>query len=245
MRSKVFAILALSAISLVAVSAPSMATPGPDHKEFFCHATGSKTNPYVAVNVDKASQHKNDPDDLFSGPIVDAGCKVVVPTPQPTVTTPAPSPTATIPAPTPTNSYSTDAPTMHCSPVPIPINIPCPVVPTATPTESLPNGHAGGPDCQEDQPCWNCQTMGNHICGPVEPTAAPSASSAAPAATGTPKAPASSSSVPVGDTPTPVATELAMTGADAPWIMPVGLAALVVLALGVALQIFSKRARRH
>lgn len=23
--------------------------------------------------------------------------------------------------------------------------------------------------CQEDQPCWNCATMGNHICGdPLE-----------------------------------------------------------------------------
>lgn len=22
--------------------------------------------------------------------------------------------------------------------------------------------------CYEDQPCWNCKTMGNHICGPVE-----------------------------------------------------------------------------
>jgi hypothetical protein len=19
--------------------------------------------------------------------------------------------------------------------------------------------------CEEDQPCWNCKTMGNHICG--------------------------------------------------------------------------------
>lgn len=21
--------------------------------------------------------------------------------------------------------------------------------------------------CQEDEPCWNCATMGNHVCGPV------------------------------------------------------------------------------
>jgi hypothetical protein len=20
--------------------------------------------------------------------------------------------------------------------------------------------------CYEDEPCWNCETMGNHICGP-------------------------------------------------------------------------------
>jgi hypothetical protein len=31
--------------------------------------------------------------------------------------------------------------------------------------------HAGSdvpPACQEDQPCWDCQTMGNRICGPVQ-----------------------------------------------------------------------------
>lgn len=22
-------------------------------------------------------------------------------------------------------------------------------------------------ECQEDEPCWDCKTMGNHICGPV------------------------------------------------------------------------------
>lgn len=24
----------------------------------------------------------------------------------------------------------------------------------------------GDVDCQEDMPCWNCETMGNHVCGP-------------------------------------------------------------------------------
>lgn len=23
--------------------------------------------------------------------------------------------------------------------------------------------------CQEDAPCWNCHTMGNHQCGPIAP----------------------------------------------------------------------------
>lgn len=23
------------------------------------------------------------------------------------------------------------------------------------------------PACQEDQPCWNCSTMGNGVCGPT------------------------------------------------------------------------------
>lgn len=33
---------------------------------------------------------------------------------------------------------------------------------------SLPAGwHWGTPaPCQEDQPCWDCRTMGNRICGP-------------------------------------------------------------------------------
>ena len=22
--------------------------------------------------------------------------------------------------------------------------------------------------CEEDKPCWNCQTMGNRVCGPVK-----------------------------------------------------------------------------
>ncbi len=30
--------------------------------------------------------------------------------------------------------------------------------------------------CQEDEPCWNCETMGNGVCGPTqEPTAEPTA----------------------------------------------------------------------
>jgi hypothetical protein len=27
--------------------------------------------------------------------------------------------------------------------------------------------------CEEDMPCWDCQTMGNHICGPQAPETAP------------------------------------------------------------------------
>lgn len=26
--------------------------------------------------------------------------------------------------------------------------------------------HPGPPRCEEDMPCWNCHTMGNHVCGP-------------------------------------------------------------------------------
>lgn len=32
---------------------------------------------------------------------------------------------------------------------------------------SLPEGKPRSPvTCQEDEPCWDCQTMGNHVCGP-------------------------------------------------------------------------------
>lgn len=28
-------------------------------------------------------------------------------------------------------------------------------------------GDAVSVTCEEDMPCWDCVTMGNHICGPV------------------------------------------------------------------------------
>jgi hypothetical protein len=28
------------------------------------------------------------------------------------------------------------------------------------------------PECQEDEPCWDCTTMGNMICGPITPITA-------------------------------------------------------------------------
>jgi hypothetical protein len=30
-----------------------------------------------------------------------------------------------------------------------------------------PPQHPATAPCQEDQPCWNCETMGNHVCGRV------------------------------------------------------------------------------
>lgn len=34
------------------------------------------------------------------------------------------------------------------------------------PPVGMPNGNPASQPCNEDQPCWNCLTMGNHICGP-------------------------------------------------------------------------------
>jgi hypothetical protein len=33
------------------------------------------------------------------------------------------------------------------------------------PTKTIPEGQASENKCQEDQPCWDCKTMGNRICG--------------------------------------------------------------------------------
>ena len=28
---------------------------------------------------------------------------------------------------------------------------------------------SNAPECMEDMPCWDCETMGNRICGPIQP----------------------------------------------------------------------------
>lgn len=35
------------------------------------------------------------------------------------------------------------------------------------PVPSAPRPAVGVPVCQEDEPCWDCETMGNMVCGPV------------------------------------------------------------------------------
>jgi hypothetical protein len=44
-----------------------------------------------------------------------------------------------------------------------------PVVPQAV----APKAQAAQTICEEDEPCWDCQTMGNRICGPVVAPVAP------------------------------------------------------------------------
>jgi outer membrane biosynthesis protein TonB len=58
-----------------------------------------------------------------------------------------------------------------------------PVVITA-PTQAP----ATAPACEEDEPCWDCKTMGNKLCGPVAPEPAPAV--VAPAPVPAPVAPA-------------------------------------------------------
>lgn len=37
--------------------------------------------------------------------------------------------------------------------------------------------------CEEDQPCWNCNTMGNHVCGTTTTVPAPTTTTIVPAKT--------------------------------------------------------------
>lgn len=43
------------------------------------------------------------------------------------------------------------------------------VVQTTSTTYTLPSTTTTAP-CQEDQPCWDCDTMGNGLCGKDDPT---------------------------------------------------------------------------
>lgn len=43
--------------------------------------------------------------------------------------------------------------------------------PTATPTAKP--AAVKAPACEEDQPCWDCKTMGNRVCGPTSPATIP------------------------------------------------------------------------
>lgn len=42
----------------------------------------------------------------------------------------------------------------------------------ATPEAAVVNSPDILADCQEDMPCWDCETMGNLQCGPLSPDAA-------------------------------------------------------------------------
>ena len=86
-----------SAAVVASLAAPALATVNTDHVDWnhkvgICHATGSKTNPYVFIVVDKhaAEAHKNHQDgrDII-GVKSDAQC------PKPHTSTPSPTPTPT------------------------------------------------------------------------------------------------------------------------------------------------------
>jgi hypothetical protein len=89
----------LASVSLFATT-PALATSNHDHKIGICHATGSKTNPYVYINVDKhaAEAHKKHQDGRdIVGVKSEKDCPKVTKSPSPTPTpqksaSPSPSP---------------------------------------------------------------------------------------------------------------------------------------------------------
>lgn len=86
----------------------------------------------------------------------DSSCTITVP--PDTTTTAAPttsSTTTTTAAPTTT---TTVAPSTTTQP---------PASSTSTTTTSVAVGPPPTTPCTEDMPCWDCETMGNHQCGPV------------------------------------------------------------------------------
>ena len=42
--------------------------------------------------------------------------------------------------------------------------------PATTTTQPAASTSTAAPACQEDEPCWDCTTMGNQICGPTTTT---------------------------------------------------------------------------
>src|SRR6266705_4312552 len=91
---KLSATVVLSSAVVLAVATPALACAKKDvkpvdHKVGICHATGSKTNPYVFITVDehavKAHQNHQDGRDIV-------GAKSAADCPKPSVPTPTPTP---------------------------------------------------------------------------------------------------------------------------------------------------------
>ena len=92
-------------------------------------------------------------------------------------------------------STVTSAPASSKLPDVLTIPAPTPTVPAAIAKVATPAPTSAPVQCEEDQPCWDCHTMGNHICGPT--------SDAAPLDTVT--APVAPENVAPAQTPAPVA----------------------------------------
>jgi len=116
--------LAASFVTTPALATSSKAGVG---KITICHATASKTNPYVEITVSVNSTvlegHRGHAGDLIPAPIGGCPKPAPAPTPQPAPTpepTPAPTPEPT-PAPAPTVTTPTLPPVSTPTPKPIPI----------------------------------------------------------------------------------------------------------------------------
>jgi LPXTG-motif cell wall-anchored protein len=122
----------------------------------------------------------------------------------------------------------------------------CPETPTTTaPPTTVPETTTPPTtvvdECLEDEPCWDCETMGNKICGPVTTVTDNCYNDACwfcekgtecldePVGTEDPPPVI----VPNGTTPTPAAIELPATGDETRWIAAVG---LLLIAIGAAIR---------
>lgn len=164
---RIIIIAAVTLITAGAATSPAWAIPDPDpndpSKIAFCHATGSSTNPYVAIETSVAAffqaGHIDHQDDIWPAftftkqgvnytvpaqnwnaegqAILGNGCTVVpIPTPSPTPTeivTPTPTETTANPTPTPTETTATPIPTA---------SQPITATPTATSTPVAPKPKA-------------------------------------------------------------------------------------------------------
>ena len=103
-------------------------------------------------------------------------------TPATAVEVPSVTVTPVIEAPAVVLSFDKVTVTTEAAPAPEPEYIepvyvePVPVAPVPEPvyvqTPVPPHGEPAPPVCQEDEPCWDCKTMGNRICGNTLPTEA-------------------------------------------------------------------------
>lgn len=92
---------------------------------------------------------------------IEANNQEVTPTPSSTAT---PTPTSTAPVETP---MPTSSPTPAVSPTPIATSTSA--APSPQPTPPLtPTTSVTPTSCYEDEPCWDCVTMGNRTCGPSQ-----------------------------------------------------------------------------
>jgi hypothetical protein len=62
---KVFAVCAVTGLALMGGASSALASPPPDHKVTYCHATHSEKNPFVVVTTDElavVAGHQNHQD---------------------------------------------------------------------------------------------------------------------------------------------------------------------------------------
>lgn len=162
--------LTLAAAAVLAVAPAAGASAA--EKVGVCHATSSASNPYVYIEVAPAalwnSGHVAHEGDIFPAgewkgqsweaqgdqALLATGC--VAPTPEPD---PEPEPE---PAPEP---EPTPDPAPEPTPEPEPAPEPAP--------EPEPTPEPGDDVIHEDDPRWDCATMGNRTCGPVDPAPEP------------------------------------------------------------------------